>query len=92
MKEEFKYVFTTFKLSNLLNYLIYFIKFQARIASNKESIRKGIWMKMLSSSAQTLPLYVGKLGEKPPPLCGAIPADPNYIAKVGIWLIFPCIN
>lgn len=41
-------------------------------------------MKMLSSSAQTLPLYVGKLGEKPPPLCGAIPADPNYIAKVSI--------
>lgn len=48
-------------------------------------------MKMLSSSAQTLPLYVGKLGEKPPPLCGAIPADPNYIAKVGIWFIFPLV-
>lgn len=40
-------------------------------------------MKMLSSSAQTLPLYVGKIGEKPPPLCGAIPADPSYVAKVG---------
>uniref|UniRef100_A0A6P7G881 SAGA-associated factor 29 isoform X1 n=1 Tax=Diabrotica virgifera virgifera TaxID=50390 RepID=A0A6P7G881_DIAVI len=58
-------------------------RIQARIASNKESLRKGIWMKMLYSSAQTLPLYVGKIGEKPPPLCGAIPADPNYIAKVG---------
>lgn len=39
-------------------------------------------MKMLSSSAQTLPLYVSKIGEKPPPLCGAVPADPNYVAKV----------
>ncbi|XP_074034439.1 SAGA-associated factor 29 [Leptinotarsa decemlineata] len=58
-------------------------RIQSRIASNKESIRKGIWMKMLSSSAQTLPLYVGKIGEKPPPLCGAVPADPNYIARVG---------
>lgn len=40
-------------------------------------------MKMLESTAQTLPLFVSKPGEKPPPLCGAIPADPNYIAKVG---------
>ncbi|KAJ8943034.1 hypothetical protein NQ318_022578 [Aromia moschata] len=54
-----------------------------RIASNKESIRRGTWMKMLSSSAQTLPLYVSKIGEKPPPLCGAVPAEQNYVAKVG---------
>jgi len=39
-------------------------------------------MKMLQSSAQTLPLWVGKLGEKAPPLCGAVPAEPTYIAKV----------
>lgn len=39
-------------------------------------------MKMLQSTAQTLPLFVGKANEKPPPLCGAIPADSNYIAKV----------
>jgi len=39
-------------------------------------------MKMLQSSAQTLPLCVGKLGEKAPPLSGAIPAEPTYIAKV----------
>ncbi|XP_018571132.1 SAGA-associated factor 29 [Anoplophora glabripennis] len=58
-------------------------RIQARIASNKESIRRGPWMKMLSSSAQTLPLYVSKIGEKPPPLCGAVPADPNYVAKIG---------
>lgn len=39
-------------------------------------------MKMLLNSAQTLPLFVGKIGEKPPPLCGAIPAESNYYAKV----------
>jgi len=39
-------------------------------------------MKMLQSSAQTLPLWVGKMGEKAPPLCGAVPAEPTYIAKV----------
>lgn len=39
-------------------------------------------MKMLQNSAQTLPLFVGKVGEKTPPLCGAIPAERNYVAKV----------
>lgn len=43
-------------------------------------------MKMLQSTAQTLPLFVGKPGEKAPPLCGAIPADTNYIAKVHLNL------
>ncbi|KAF7270814.1 SAGA-associated factor 29 isoform X1 [Rhynchophorus ferrugineus] len=51
--------------------------------SNKEAIRRGTWIKMLLSSAQTLPLFVGKVGEKAPPLCGAIPAERNYVAKVG---------
>ncbi|XP_071512847.1 SAGA-associated factor 29-like [Panulirus ornatus] len=32
--------------------------------------------------AQTLPLWIGNPGEKPPPLCGAIPPEPNYVAKV----------
>ncbi|XP_037954815.1 SAGA-associated factor 29-like [Teleopsis dalmanni] len=40
-------------------------------------------MKMVQISAQTLPLFVSKPGEKVPPLCGAIPADSSYIAKVG---------
>lgn len=38
---------------------------------------------MLLNSAQTLPLFVGKPGEKPPPLSGAVPAEPGYVAKVG---------
>jgi len=40
-------------------------------------------MKMLQTSAQTLPLWIGKPGEEPPPLCGAVPADFNYVAKIG---------
>lgn len=40
-------------------------------------------MKMLQQNALTLPLFIGKEEEKPPPLCGAIPAEPNYVAKVG---------
>lgn len=48
----------------------------------KEAIRRGALMKMLQHDALTLPLWIGKLGDKPPPLCGAIPADNNYIAKV----------
>lgn len=40
-------------------------------------------MKMLLCTAQTLPLYVGKSpGAKAPPLCGAVPAESTYIAKV----------
>lgn len=40
-------------------------------------------MKMLETSAQTLPLYVSKIGEKVPPLCGAVAADSSYVAKMG---------
>ncbi|XP_066585392.1 SAGA-associated factor 29 [Prorops nasuta] len=59
-------------------------RIQARNAGNKETIRRGALMKMLLSTAQTLPLYVGKaLGAKAPALCGAVPAEPTYIAKTG---------
>lgn len=40
-------------------------------------------MKMLQISAQTLPLFVSKPGEKTPFLCGSIPADSSYVAKPG---------
>lgn len=59
-------------------------RIQARNAGNKETIRRGALMKMLLSTAQTLPLYVGKApGAKAPALCGAVPAEPTYIAKMG---------
>ncbi|XP_011867527.1 PREDICTED: SAGA-associated factor 29 homolog [Vollenhovia emeryi] len=60
------------------------LRIQARQGGNKETIRRGALMKMVLSTAQTLPLYVGKTsGAKLPPLCGAIPAEPTYIAKTG---------
>lgn len=58
-------------------------RIQARNAGNKEAIRRGAQLKMLQISAQTLPLFVSKPGEKVPPLCGAVPAESNYIAKAG---------
>lgn len=58
-------------------------RIQARKAGNKETIRRGALMKMLQISARTLPLFVSKPGEKIPPLCGAVPAESNYIAKPG---------
>lgn len=61
---------------------------QARNAGNKETIRRGALMKMLMNTAQTMPLYIGKTsGAKPPPLCGAIPAEPTYIAKVQTFIL-----
>lgn len=59
-------------------------RIQARHAGNKETIRRGALMKMLQSTAATLPLYIGKtLGAKAPPLCGAVPAESTYHAKMG---------
>lgn len=40
-------------------------------------------MKMLLSAAQTLPLHVGRVGERAPPLCGAVPPDAGHVAKAG---------
>ncbi|XP_044738666.1 SAGA-associated factor 29 [Chrysoperla carnea] len=62
-------------------------RLQARKAGNKEAVRRGTLMKNLITSAQTLPLFVGKPGEKPPPLCGAIPADRSYVAKEGDMVV-----
>lgn len=58
-------------------------RIQARNAGNKETIRRGALMKMVEMSAQTLPLFVGKPTERIPPLCGAVPAEPAYVAKAG---------
>lgn len=58
-------------------------RIQARNSGQKEMLRKGQLMKMLQISAQTLPLYVSKPGEKIPPLVGCIPANSEYTAKSG---------
>ncbi|XP_052219324.1 SAGA-associated factor 29-like isoform X2 [Dreissena polymorpha] len=49
----------------------------------KPIMRRGVLMNMLQQNAATLPLWVSKPGERPPPLCGAVPADNNYIVKPG---------
>merc|ERR1711911_368208 len=36
-------------------------------------------MKMLLTTAQTLPLWISKSGQPPPPLCGAIPAESSHV-------------
>lgn len=63
------------------------LRFLAKNAGNKEAFGKGMLFNMLDNLAQAIPLFVGRRGEKAPPLCGAIPADPNYIAKVNYFYI-----
>ncbi|KAK4016444.1 SAGA-associated factor 29 [Daphnia magna] len=58
-------------------------RIQAKQAGSKETIRRGALMKMLLITAQTLPLWISKTGQQPPALCGAVPADPTYVAKLG---------
>uniref|UniRef100_A0A2I2Z804 Uncharacterized protein n=1 Tax=Gorilla gorilla gorilla TaxID=9595 RepID=A0A2I2Z804_GORGO len=49
----------------------------------RKTMRKGVLMTLLQQSAMTLPLWIGKPGDKPPPLCGAIPASGDYVARPG---------
>ena len=52
--------------------------------SKETSIRRGALMKMLQSAAQTMPLFIPRTQyEKPPPLCGSVPADASHVAKPG---------
>ena len=59
------------------------MRLAARTGGNKETIRRGALMKMLATSAETIPLWVGKEGEAAPPLCGSIPPEANYVALAG---------
>uniref|UniRef100_A0A8C3QR46 SAGA complex associated factor 29 n=1 Tax=Cyanoderma ruficeps TaxID=181631 RepID=A0A8C3QR46_9PASS len=45
----------------------------------RKTMRRGVLMTLLQQSAMTLPLWIGK----PPPLCGAVPAAGDYVAKPG---------
>ncbi|MED6294449.1 SAGA HAT/Core module component [Characodon lateralis] len=49
----------------------------------RKTMRRGVLMTLLQQSAMTLPLWIGKPGESPPPLCGAISASSDYVAKQG---------
>lgn len=62
-------------------------RLQAKLAGtgNKETLRRGHIMKMLITSAQVLPLWIGEDSQtKAPQLCGAVGPDSNYIAKVKV--------
>merc|ERR1712080_767173 len=59
------------------------MRIASRNAGNKETIRRGALMKMLATSAETIPLWVGKEGESPPALAGAISAEGSYVATCG---------
>ncbi|XP_035690286.1 SAGA-associated factor 29-like isoform X1 [Branchiostoma floridae] len=49
----------------------------------RKTMRRGVLMTLLQQSAMTLPLWIGKPGESPPPLCGAVQAGSDYVAKPG---------
>ncbi|XP_054310456.2 collagen, type I, alpha 1b-like [Pongo pygmaeus] len=49
----------------------------------QKTVRRGVLMTLLQQSAMTLPLWIGKPGDKPPPLCGAIPASGDYVTRPG---------
>lgn len=50
----------------------------------ENTIRRGQLMKMLLTSAQTMPLFVPRRrNEEPPPLCGCTPPSPTHICKPG---------
>ncbi|XP_022086268.1 SAGA-associated factor 29-like [Acanthaster planci] len=49
----------------------------------RKTMRRGVLMTMLQQAALTLPLWIGRPGESPPALCGAVPAENNYLAKPG---------
>lgn len=49
----------------------------------RKVMRRGVLMTMLQQAALQLPMWMGKASETPPPLCGCIQAEPNYIAQQG---------
>ncbi|KAK2556295.1 SAGA-associated factor 29 [Acropora cervicornis] len=46
-------------------------------------MRRGVLMTMLQQAALQLPMWMGKASESPPPLCGRIQAESNYVAQQG---------
>uniref|UniRef100_A0A2R9ABN0 Uncharacterized protein n=1 Tax=Pan paniscus TaxID=9597 RepID=A0A2R9ABN0_PANPA len=49
----------------------------------RKTMRRGVLMTLLQQSAMTLPLWIGKPGDKPPPLCGANLASGDYVTRPG---------
>ncbi|KAL9982098.1 hypothetical protein ACROYT_G010895 [Oculina patagonica] len=49
----------------------------------RKVMRRGVLMTMLQQAAVQLPMWMGKTSESPPPLCGSIQAEANYVAQQG---------
>lgn len=49
----------------------------------KQIMRRGVLMSQLLQNANSLPLWVGRPTERPPPLCSAVPVDSGFIASPG---------
>ena len=47
----------------------------------KKTMRRGALMTLLKETALALPLYTGD--EPPPPLCGSVPPEQNYVIPAG---------
>uniref|UniRef100_UPI00358F9140 SAGA-associated factor 29 isoform X1 n=2 Tax=Myxine glutinosa TaxID=7769 RepID=UPI00358F9140 len=47
----------------------------------RKTMRRGVLMSLLQQAALTLPLWIGKPNERPPPLCGAVSAAGDYVAR-----------
>ncbi|XP_067933458.1 SAGA-associated factor 29-like [Watersipora subatra] len=50
------------------------------------AMRRGILMSMIHKDAANLPLWHPTKNEKPPPLCGCVPADSNYVVPKGKYV------
>ncbi|XP_072164090.1 SAGA-associated factor 29-like [Diadema setosum] len=53
----------------------------------RKIMRRGVLMNMLQQTAMTLPLWIGRTeNEKPPHLCGSVPAESSYVCKPGDYV------
>ncbi|CAD5120874.1 DgyrCDS9422 [Dimorphilus gyrociliatus] len=60
-----------------------FLSQRVQLSQPKEKLRRGVLLSILQQSANSLPLWVGELGEESPPLSGSKPAPTDYIPQVG---------
>lgn len=56
---------------------------EMKLLKKTATMRRGVLMSILQQAALTLPLWVGEIGQAPPPLCGSLPPESSYICKPG---------
>ncbi|VDN34523.1 unnamed protein product [Dibothriocephalus latus] len=57
------------------------VEHKIKVAKGPRSFRRGVLMSLLQDNAKSLPLWAGKVGASPPPLCGAVgtPKPEDYV-------------